>query len=154
MNREDLTALFDRRLEAWTRRDPDGVAATHAEDAIADSPMQGRLHGRGRIRDLYVDWMTAFPDLTYTRRELIIYGDRAAELFTIRGTHSAPFHGVPPTMRKIDVSGALFYTIGPHGLIAHHQSVYDVTRMLVQLGMLKTKPGAGESPRRDSDTAH
>jgi steroid delta-isomerase-like uncharacterized protein len=140
MTRDDMMALFDRRAQAWIRRDPDALAATYADNAVGDSPMQGRLQGRARIREVYVDWMTAFPDLIYTRRELLIDGNRAAECFTIRGTHSAPFHGVPATSRRIDVSGAMFYIVGDDGLIAQDQRVYDVTRMLVQLGMLRAKP--------------
>lgn len=154
MTREDITALFDRRLDAWVRRDAEALASTYAEHAVAESPMQGRLEGRARIRAVYEDWMTAFPDLTYSRRQLLIDGTTVAELFTIRGTHSAPFHGVPPTRRRIDVTGALFYTIGPDGLIVHDQRVYDVTRMLVQLGMLKAKPATAASAGAESDTAH
>jgi steroid delta-isomerase-like uncharacterized protein len=149
MNREDLTALFSRRLDAWARRDPDALAATYAENAVADSPMQGRLHGRARIREVYVDWMTAFPDLIYTRRALLIDGNDVAESFAIRGTHSAPFHGVPPTARRIDVNGAMFYTVGQEGLVVQDHRVYDVTRMMMQLGMLRAKPSPVE-PARDA----
>jgi steroid delta-isomerase-like uncharacterized protein len=134
MNRAEITALFERRTRAWERLDADALAATHAEDAVGVSPMQGRLEGRGRIRGLYADWMTAFPDLTFTTHQLIIDGQQVAEHFSIRGTHSAAFHGVPPTARRIDMSGAMFFTLGADGLITHHYALYDVTRVLVQLG--------------------
>jgi steroid delta-isomerase-like uncharacterized protein len=150
MNREDLTALFNRRADAWERRDPDALVSTYAEHAVVDSPMQGRLHGRARIRELYVGWMTAFPDLVYTRRALVIDGNHVAESFTIRGTHSAPFHGVPPTARRIDVNGAMFYTVGEDGLIVQDHRVYDVTRMMVQLGILRAKPAPVEAATSDA----
>jgi steroid delta-isomerase-like uncharacterized protein len=154
MTREDLTALFQRRADAWARRDADALAATYAENAEAESPMQGHLKGRARIREVYAEWMAAFPDIQFTSRQLLIDGDHAAEFFQMRGTHSAPFHGVSPTARRIDVSGAMFFTIGPDGLIVHDHRVYDVTRMLVQLGMLRAKPAPTASAGVESDTAH
>lgn len=154
MSREEITALFDRRADAWERRDAEALAATHAENAIGDSPMQGRLSGRGHIRGVYADWFSAFPDVVFTRRELIIDGNRVAELFTIRGTQSAPFHGVPATMRKVEFNGAMFFTIGPDGLVSEDRRVYDVTRVLVQLGLLRAKPSTSETLGREADCAH
>jgi len=154
MNRDGITALFDRRAEAWARHDAEALAATHAVDAIGESPMQGKLLGRSRIREVYAEWFHAFSDLTFTRKQLIIDGPHVAELFALRGTQTAPFHGVPPTARRFDVHGALFYTIGADGLISEDKRVYDVTRMLVQLGLLKAKPAAGEGQPREADRAH
>jgi len=153
MNRDDITALFVQRTDAWARHDAEALAATHSETAVGDSPMQGRLEGRPRIREVYEDWFRAFPDMSYTSRRLIIDGNRVAELFTLRGTQSASFHGVPPTARKVDFKSAIFYTIAADGLIAEDERVYDVTRVLVQLGLLKAKPSAPEKTRADVEQA-
>ena len=144
MSREDVTALFQRRGEAWARHDADALAATHAERSLADSPLQGRLEGRQRIRDAYQGWFKSFPDLTYTRRNLLIDGNRVAEFFVVAGTQSAPFYGMPATARRIELKGAWLFTIGTDGLIADDQRIYDVTGMLVQLGVLKARPSPGD----------
>jgi len=154
MNRDLIIALFERRADAWARHDADALAATHSLNATADSPMQGRLDGRARIREVYADWLGAFHDLTFTRKQLVIDGDHVAELFALKGTQSAPFHGVPATARRIDIHGALFYTIGSDGLISEDRRVYDVTRMLVQLGLLKAKPAPDSGPALEADRAH
>jgi steroid delta-isomerase-like uncharacterized protein len=140
VSREDVTALFERRGDAWTRHDADALAATHAELGIAESPLQGRIHGRQRIRDAYQGWFRSFPDLQFARRSLLIDGNRVAEFFAVTGTQSAPFYGMPATARRIDLKGAWLFTIGVDGLILEDQRVYDVTGMLVQLGILKAKP--------------
>ena len=140
MNREDILALFDRRSEAWARRDAAALAADHAETAISESPMQGQLQGRRRIHEVYAAWFTSFPDLVFTSKGLLIDGDRVAQFFNIRGTQTAPFGGVPVTGRRFEINGALLYTFGPDGRFAHEQRVYDVTGLLVQLGVLKGKP--------------
>jgi steroid delta-isomerase-like uncharacterized protein len=140
MNRGDIDALFARRSDAWARKDAAALAADHAETSTADSPMQGRLEGRARIQEVYANWFTSFPDLVFTSKAVVVDGDRVAQFFNIRGTQTAPFGGVPATGRRFDINGALLYTIGPDGLFVQEQRVYDVTGMLVQLGLLKGKP--------------
>ena len=140
MNREDITALFARRVDAWARRDAAALTADHSETGVAESPMQGRLEGRARIHKVYSDWFSSFPDLVFTSKTLVIDGDRVAQFFNIKGTQTAPFGGVPATGRRFEINGALLFTLGPDGLFVHEQRLYDVTGMLVQLGVLKGKP--------------
>jgi steroid delta-isomerase-like uncharacterized protein len=137
MNRDDIVALFARRAEAWVRRDAAALAADHAEDAVAESPIQGRIVGRQKIEDVYANWMTSFPDLVYTNNELLIDGSRVAQFFKIRGTQTAPFGGVPATGRRFEINGVLLFTLGPDDLFVHEVRFYDVTKMLMQLGVLK-----------------
>ena len=146
MNRQDIVALFDRRLEAWQRHDADALAADHAEDSVAESPLQGRLEGRRRIADSYTHWFKAFPDLVFTSRALVIDGNRAANFFTVRGTQTAPFGGIRATGRRIEVSGVCLFTLGPDGHFVHELRLYDVSGLFVQLGILKMKDGTEATP--------
>ena len=140
MNRDDIVALFARRNDAWARRDAAALAADHAENAVAESPIHGRIEGRARIRAAYENWFSSFADLTHTTKDVLIDGNKAAQFFTMRGTQSAPFGSVPATGRRLDFSGVILFTIGPDGLFIHDQRIYDVTGVLVQLGVLKAKP--------------
>lgn len=145
MNREDIVALFSRREEAWGRHDAVALAEDHADTSVVDSPLQGKLEGRKRIAAGYDYWFRSFPDLTFVIRDLVIDGDRIAQFFSIRGTQSAPFGGVPATGRRIDFNGVSLFTLGPEGLFVREQRVFDVSGVLLQLGMLKMKD-AGEAP--------
>ena len=140
MTREDTVALFSRRNENWARRDAVALAADYAEDSVAESPMQGRIEGRHQIQEVFSHWFESFGDLTFTSRDVLIDGDRVAQFFAIRGTQSGPFGGIPSTGRKIDFKGAALFTFGPDGKITHELRVYDVTAVLVQLGVLRGKP--------------
>lgn len=140
MTRDQIVALLTRRDQAWQRRDPAALAADYSEDAVGESPLQGRIVGRDSIRDVYNDWFTAFPDLSFKTDDLIVDGDRVAQFFTITGTQSGPFGGVPATGRKFQITGAWLYALGADGRIAHDRRVYDVTKMLIQIGALRTKP--------------
>jgi steroid delta-isomerase-like uncharacterized protein len=139
MNRESIVALFERRTEAWRRHDTAALAADHAESSVAESPLQGRLEGRKRIEEGYDYWTRSFPDLTFTVRDLVIDGNRVVQFFSVRGTQSAPFGGIPATGRRIDFSGVCLFTIGPDGLFVREQRLYDVSGVLMQLGVLKMK---------------
>jgi steroid delta-isomerase-like uncharacterized protein len=141
MTRQDIVALFNRRDEAWKRRDATALAADHADTAIWDSPMQGRIEGRDRIRKLYDDWFGAFPDLAFTSTDLVIDDHRVVQFFTVTGTQSGQFGGVSPTGRRIQFNGAWLYTLQADGRISHGRLLYDVTTLMIQLGVLKTKAG-------------
>ena len=140
MTRDEIVALFERRNADWNRHDAAAVAAYHEEDAIGESPVQGRMVGRKSIQDGYAMWMTAFPDTTMVTDDIVIDGDRVAHFVTISGTHKGPFGGVPPTSRRFQLKGVFLATVSPNGRIARDKRLYDVTNMLVQLGALKTKP--------------
>jgi steroid delta-isomerase-like uncharacterized protein len=148
MTRDEIVALFARREAAWARRDPVALAADYAENAVAESPMQGRLSGRARIAAVYESWFAAFPDLTFTSRDLVIDDHRVVDVFHITGTQSAPFEGVPATGRRIEFKGVSLYTLTPDGRIQADERLYDVTNVLVQLGVLRTKPATeAKSPK-------
>lgn len=140
MTRDEIVAMFERRNADWNRHDPAAVAAYHEEDAVGESPIQGRLHGRKSIQDGYATWMTAFPDATMTTDDIVHDGDRVAHFFTMAGTQKGPFGGLPATGRRFQITGVFLATLSPSGRIVRDRRIYDVTNMLVQLGALKTKP--------------
>jgi steroid delta-isomerase-like uncharacterized protein len=140
MTRQEIVALFARRDRDWNGRDVPALTADHAEDAVAISPMQGRLDGRARIRDVYEAWFNAFTDLTITTDELLIDDHRVVQFFTIAGKQTGPFGALPATGRRFQITGAWLFTLDTAGSIIQDRRVYDVTNMLVQIGALRTKP--------------
>ena len=140
MSRDEIAALFTRRDQSWRLRDAAGLAADHADDCVADSPMQGRLVGRATIGAVYDSWFKAFPDLLLTTRELIIDGHRVVQIYHVSGTQAAAFGGVPATGRRVEFKGVWLYTLSIGGKIIADERLYDVTNVLVQLGALRAKP--------------
>jgi steroid delta-isomerase-like uncharacterized protein len=142
MTRDDIVALFARREESWGRRDAAALARDYAENAVAESPMQGRITGRERIESVFENWFTAFPDLRMVTRDLLVDDHRVVHVYHVTGTQSAPFEGVPATGRRIEFKGVWLYSLTPDGRIQADERLYDVTNLLVQLGVLRTKPVA------------
>ena len=76
----------------------------------------------------------AFPDLYHTVDETIAEGDRVVVRFTLRGTQSGEFMGVPATGKPIDVSAIAILRI-VDGRVSHLRGVFDQAGMMHQLGV-------------------
>ena len=140
MTRADIEALITRRSEGWTRHDAALLAADFAEDAVAESPMQGRLVGRRRIQEVYEAGCRRSRTSNSSRTTSWSTATGWSQFFTMAGTQTAPFGGVPATGRRFQITGALIATVADDGRVTHERRIYDVTNMLVQLGALRTKP--------------
>ena len=140
MTREEITALFARREDAWRRRDAAALASDHAEDGLVESPLAGgTAAGRAAIEKLYATYFRAFPDFVLEQEALVIDGDRVVLMAVAAGTDSGGFMGLPPTGRSVRVRAAFVYVLRD-GLIAEERRVYDFTSVLLQVGALKAKP--------------
>jgi hypothetical protein len=93
MTRDEIVAMFERRNADWNRHDPAAVAAYHEEDAVGESPIQGRMLGRKSIMDGYATWLSAFPDVTIVTDDIVVEGTRVAQFFTMSGTQKGRLAG-------------------------------------------------------------
>ena len=141
MTREETLELMARRLAAWVARDPVALAATHAPDGIVASPTGGVLEGRAEIERIYRLWLSAFPDLVVHSDEILIDGARVVHIARLAGTHAGDFFGLAPSGRHVEVQVALLMSVAS-GLVTDERRIFDFTGVLVQVGVLKAKPGA------------
>ena len=63
---------------------------------------------------------------------MVAEGDKVTVHYTFRGTHHGEFLGMPPTKKKIDVSGILIAHL-VNGQIASAWSVFDTGQLTKQL---------------------
>src|SRR5437867_675845 len=96
-----------RDFDALARRDPDGMKAAYADDAIIDFvPLGLVLRGNEELRHFFVGLFAAIPDLETTYEVAAAEGDTVAVEYRVRGTHSgAPFQGVEPTGKSVELRG-------------------------------------------------
>ena len=104
MTHAEIVALLDRRADAFARRDVPALAGIHAATAVVESPMAGgSVTGPAAIGQLYESFFKAFPDATLTTEELVIDGDRVAQVATLAGTDSGGFLGLPASGKPFRV---------------------------------------------------
>jgi steroid delta-isomerase-like uncharacterized protein len=140
MTREETTRFFERWQQAWAAQDATALASLYTEDCTIRSPMFGHLQGRAAVMESFRKLFTAFPDWKLKTEQLIIDADRAAVVFSTNATHSADFMGLPATGRKAQVTGVLVQRLG-EATIEEELRLYDFTALLVQVGVLRAKPG-------------
>lgn len=139
MTREDVTALFTERRDAWRRLDAAALAADLTDDCLLQSPWAGQIVGRDAIARVHQAWFDGFPDFVIDIEELVVDGDRVVEVCTITGTDTGGFMGLPPTGKAFRVPAVFVYAL-QDGKIARVRIVYDFTGVLVQTGLIKAKP--------------
>lgn len=139
MTRDDIVRFFEARQAVWRMRDPDALAAGHADDCTVISPMFGALNSRAEIADSYRRLFATFPDWQFKSEELLVDGDRVAQHFIATATHVGDFMGLPGTNRHGRIEGALLYTM-KNGAIHRERRLYDFSGLLIQIGMLRSKP--------------
>ena len=140
MTREEMLAFCHRRAEAWQQRDPVALASHHVERGTVLSPIYSKIVGRDAIRKSYESLFRSFPDWSMNNEPPLIDGDRVAVPFVAKATHAGRFMGLDGTGRRCEIHGVLLMDMAD-GLIAHERRVYDFTGLLIQLGVLRSKPG-------------
>jgi predicted ester cyclase len=89
--------------------------------------------------ELWTAFITAFPDLTHKINEIIAEGDMVSTREVLTGTHEGEFEGLPPTGKKIELSGICIWRI-TEGKLVEYWTDADILGLMQQLGMeLKLK---------------
>lgn len=135
MSNPDIRQLVRRYIEeVWNRGD---LAAL---EALTLPGFMYHLGGQpARDRDALAQFIrgthVAFPAWRVEILDLIVEGNRAAVRWAGQVTHGGPFRGIPPTGRRIAVSGINVYEVS-EGRIAAEWEQTDSLGMLQQMGVL------------------
>ena len=82
-----------------------------------------------------VMFYTGFPDIYHTIDDVIGEGDKAVVRFTLRGSHTGDFMGIPATGRPIEVSAIAMLTF-VDGKVAQLNAQFDQLGMMQQLALI------------------
>jgi steroid delta-isomerase-like uncharacterized protein len=125
--------LADLFVEMTNTHNPDLVDRFIAVDYINHNDFVA--DGREGNRWFWTAFFTGLPDVSVTREDLIISGDRVVGRFIYRGTHtgdlvSIPASGKPVEMRSIDIWRV------QDGLFVEHWDELNLMQMFQQIGAL------------------
>ena len=136
MSTEDNKANVRRGFEAVNQKklavfdellNPDVVVHN------ASTTVQG-LEAYKQFLSMYI---TAFPDLQFTIEDIIAEGDTVVVRYTTRGTHQGNFMGIPPTGKRVSVTGIFIDRI-VNGKAVEQWFNTDDLGLLQQLGVVPT----------------
>jgi steroid delta-isomerase-like uncharacterized protein len=141
MTRDAITDMFTRRLECWRAADAASLAAAHAKDGTVFSPMFGAVVGRPAIDRSYEKLFQVFENWTIDNSQLLVDGNRVAQMYEGHSTHIGEMFGVAPTGKSIVTRGVFIFELNEQGLILTERRFYDFSAMLIQIGVLRPKTG-------------
>ncbi|WP_185981879.1 ester cyclase [Skermania sp. ID1734] len=120
------------------------AASPFADDVASEFP-SGPLAGIDALRGLIQAFITAFPDMKLTRRNIWLDGDTAVAEVTFSGTQTGPLATpqgeVPPSGRPVTFPLIDIFTMRS-GKVVEHRGYWDNVSFLTQLGLL---PAPAES---------
>jgi steroid delta-isomerase-like uncharacterized protein len=139
MTRDEIAAMFERRTKAYEDEDAASLAADYADDAVIDSPTGGVHRGPAAAAHVLDAVFTAFDDIKLQTQNLLIDGDRIAQVLTLEGTNMGGMMGLPPSGKSFRVPAVFLYELRGDKIVRERR-IYDFTGMLVQIGVLKARP--------------
>ncbi|MBI1924864.1 ester cyclase, partial [Candidatus Poribacteria bacterium] len=105
-----------------------------------EPPNPEQVLGVEGFKQFVTAFLTGFPDLHLTMEEQIAEGGNVVPRFTFRGTHTGEFLGIPPTGKKVMITGISIHRFADGKLVESWTKI-DQLGLLQQLGVIPT-PGA------------
>ena len=105
-----------------------------------ESPVAGVIQGRAGVEKVYRAWFDAFLDMDAQTEQLLIDGEQVVEVLRVEGTSIGEFMRLPASGKQFQFTAVCLFDLrGQH--IERERRIYDFTGLLVQVGVLKAKPG-------------
>jgi len=112
-------------------------------DTIDHNPSPGQGPGLEGVKQVFKEFVAAFPDFQLTVEDMIAEGDKVASRLTLRATHRGEFQGVPATGKQVTQTGIDIVRIAG-GKVVERWSEFDNLGLLQQLGAVP-QPGQSAS---------
>lgn len=130
-------ATLEQYLAAWNAHDAPRAAALLTDDSeYFDASFAGRQFGRAAIEEKAINvFLRGLPDLHWEIRSEPIVGKHAiAYEWTLTGTNTSTWGGIPATGQKISLKGVSLVRFRD-GRISYQSVVYDSATLNRQLGL-------------------
>jgi steroid delta-isomerase-like uncharacterized protein len=131
---ETNKALIRRHFaEIWNQHHLEVADELVAPDYRSHFPIPGQPPGIAGFSYAVQALHTSFPDLLITIEDLIAEDDKVVARLMARGTHRAPFRGIPPTGRVVTWTGIRIFRIAEDKIVEHWAN-WDDLSLIRQLG--------------------
>ncbi len=106
MSVEENKAIVRRHFEEiWNQKQLEVADELVAIDYLSHFSLPGQPVGIEGFKYAARMLLAAFPDLHHTIEDMIAEDDKVVSRLTARGTHLAPFRGIPATGRVVTWTG-------------------------------------------------
>jgi steroid delta-isomerase-like uncharacterized protein len=126
-----------RRLykEFWNERKLEVADQLVSQSHALSSPhISGPTVGPAAYKKQLATFVAGFPDLQFVIEETICEKDKIAASWTFTGTHKGEFLGIPPTNKKVSITGITVHQVAD-GKILDSQAIWDAISLFQQIGV-------------------
>ena len=129
-NRAIVQRLFN---EGLNNRD-DTIMLELLSDCVYHMPLVGELRGEAVLQ--FLDYLfAAFPDAQRAVEEQVADDRTVVTRWTATGTHQGEFMGIPPTGKRVTITGISIHRIAS-GKIVEEWQQWDSLGVMQQLGVV------------------
>jgi steroid delta-isomerase-like uncharacterized protein len=127
--------------EVWNRRDFAALDEIVDQSCVkhqvrsASEPISSAERGPQALRQHIEAWLTAFPDIRVTTDLRHACGNHVISWVTIRGTHRAPWQGIPPSGREVTIRTVAQHRV-ERGRIVEDWVIVETLGFYQQLGLI------------------
>jgi predicted ester cyclase len=134
---EENKAVVQRLFDAINNGDLDELPQVVAPDVVDhNAVIFMQPEGPGGMQEGIRMLLRGFPDLHLTTQELLAEGDQVVARFTMSGTNTGDYRGLPaPTQQRFQSEAIAIMRIAD-GRVAEIRGTADRLGMLTQLGIL------------------
>ncbi len=134
----------ERYFDAWNSHDGGAVAACFDPGGGYADPVSGQLRPPG-VAAYASGLFDVFPDLRVEPHVTAVADPYVVAQWTMTGTQSGAFNGLPPSDARIKLPGIDVVTVGEAGLLSV-EGYFDQRTLLDQLGVQVTVQPANAGP--------
>ncbi len=140
-------------FEAIANRDTSAMVRHWRSDAVDDLVPLGPLRGTGEIEAFFRELFEAVPDLETSVTRVVAGETQAAVEWRMTGNFTgAPFQGVDPTGRRVDMRGLDLLEI-EDGQIVGNTAYYDGMTFARQIGLMPPENSSAENAMKSAFNA-
>jgi steroid delta-isomerase-like uncharacterized protein len=128
--------------EVWNQQNLSIAEQLIASNYMGHDPATpDTISGIAGFKNFFNTYKSAFPDQHFTIEDLIAEGDRVVTRWSVEGTHAGSLSGIPPTGKKVRVTGTTIARI-ENGKIAEDHIHWDALGLMRQLGVVDKSTAA------------
>src|SRR5437868_9960184 len=107
---DEIRELWKRHSIAEEHRDLPGLITTLAEDCVYEIPAwKKRWDGHAGAREFYNGLLTAFPDIHFALKEVVIGQQGVGEEALVTATHARDWLGGPARGHRLEFTVVIFF---------------------------------------------
>ena len=148
---DSMKAAYKAVSEAWDAGNVDVFDKYIAVNSVDHNPMPGMPQGLAGMKEMAKVLKTAYPDMKSVNQDFRVDGDILTVRWSMSGTNSGPFMGMPPTNKKISDIGGIDQVRWENGKFVEHWGYMDEHKMMQQLGLA---PADGGDPHMAATPAN